>query len=72
VPLLGEQARQDHVGIDSTKVSISHGMPIPHGIDDWRLDFDFDRVFWFVCLENRFVEIRPAMLGWHSPINLSA
>jgi hypothetical protein len=39
--------------------SVSRGMPIPHGIDEWRLDFDFDRVFWFVCLENQFVELRP-------------
>jgi hypothetical protein len=39
--------------------SISRGMPIPHGINEWRWDFDFDRVFWFVCLENQFVEIRP-------------
>ena len=38
--------------------SVSRGMPIPHGIDEWRLDFDFDRVFWFACLENRFVEIQ--------------
>ena len=38
--------------------SVSRGMPIPHGIDEWRLDFDFDRVFWFACLENRWVEIQ--------------
>jgi hypothetical protein len=38
-------------------VSVSRGMPIPHGIDEWRFDFDFDNVFWFDCLENRFVEI---------------
>ncbi len=36
---------------------ISRGMPIPHGIGEWRFDFDFDRVFWFVCLENEFAEI---------------
>jgi hypothetical protein len=40
--------------------SISRGMPIPHGIDEWRFDFDFDRVFWFVCLENEYAEIRRA------------
>ena len=38
--------------------SISRGMPIPHSIDEWRFDFDFDRVFWFVCLGNEFVEIQ--------------
>jgi hypothetical protein len=40
--------------------SISRGMPIPHGINEWRFDFDFERVFWFVCLGNEFVEIRRA------------
>ncbi len=40
--------------------SISRGMPIPHGIGEWRFDFDFDRVFWFVCLGSEFVEIRRA------------
>jgi hypothetical protein len=27
--------------------SISRGMPIPYGIDQWQFNFDFDRVFWF-------------------------
>jgi hypothetical protein len=38
--------------------SISRGMPIPHGIDQWRFEFDFDRVFWFVSLGREFVEIQ--------------
>ena len=38
--------------------SISRSMPIPHGIDQWRFDFDFDKVFWFASIENEFVEIQ--------------
>jgi hypothetical protein len=41
-------------------VSVSRGMSIPHGIEEWRFSFDFDRVFWFTCLENQFVEIQRA------------
>lgn len=37
--------------------SVSRGLPIPHNIDQWRFDSDFDRVFWFVSLGNEFVEI---------------
>lgn len=37
-------------------VSVSRSMPIPHGIEDWKFPFDFDRVFWFACLDG-FVEI---------------
>lgn len=39
-------------------VSISRGMPIPHGIEEWQFPFGFEKVFWFACLENRFVEIQ--------------
>jgi hypothetical protein len=42
--------------------SISRGMPIPHGIEDWDFEFDFDRVFWFVSLGLEFVELRRAGL----------
>jgi len=38
--------------------SVSRGMSIPHGIEEWRFSFAFDRVFWFTCLENQFVEIK--------------
>lgn len=38
--------------------SVSRGMSIPHGIGQWRFDFDFDKVFWFVSLGNEFVEIQ--------------
>lgn len=40
--------------------SVSRGMPIPHGINEWRFEFNFDRVFWFTCLQNQFVEIQRA------------
>lgn len=32
-------------------VSVSRGMEIPHGIDKWRFDFSFDRVFLFTSWE---------------------
>lgn len=43
--------------------SISRGLHIPHGIEKRKFDFDFDRVFWFVSLGGRFVEIRKAERG---------
>jgi hypothetical protein len=39
-------------------VAVSRGMPIPHGVEEWRFSSGFDRIFWFACLENRFVEIQ--------------
>ena len=41
-------------------VTVSRSMPIPYGIDEWKFPFDFDRVFWFTCLENDVVEIQRA------------
>lgn len=43
-----------------TTAAVSRSMPIRHGINEWRFPCDFDRVFWFTCLENRFVEIERA------------
>jgi hypothetical protein len=43
-----------------TTVDVSRSMPIPWGIEQWRFHFGFDRVFWFACLENQFVEIQRA------------
>jgi hypothetical protein len=40
--------------------AVSRGMEIPHGIEQWRFNFDFDRVFWFTTLGNQFVEIQRA------------
>jgi len=39
-------------------IAVSRGMPIPHGIEEWRFSSEFDRIFWFACLENGFVEIQ--------------
>ena len=56
-------AYQENLGLGArvwlllyTTVDVARGMPIPYGIQDWRFRFAFDRVFWFDCLENRFVE----------------
>lgn len=46
-----------------TGVTVARSMPIPHGIEEWRFPFRFDRVFWFVELEGRFVEIHKADLS---------
>jgi hypothetical protein len=40
--------------------SISRGLHIPHGIENRKFNFDFDRVFWFVSLGHKFVEIQNA------------
>ena len=39
-------------------VTVARSMPIPHGIESWRIPFTFDRVFWFASLEGQFAEIR--------------
>ena len=39
-------------------VAVARSMSIPHGMDEWRFSFDFDRVFWFAGLEGEVVEIR--------------
>jgi hypothetical protein len=41
-----------------TGVTVARSMPIPHGIEKWRIPFRFDRVFWFTALEGRFAEIQ--------------
>jgi len=43
-----------------TTAEVPRSMPIPHGIGEWRFHFGFDRVFWFACIENQFVEIQRA------------
>ena len=37
-------------------VSVSRSMPIPAGIENWRFPLEFERVFWFTCLDG-WVEI---------------
>jgi hypothetical protein len=43
-----------------SRVTVSRSVPIPHGIEEWKFPFEFDRVFWFACLENEVVEIQRA------------
>lgn len=39
-------------------VTVARSMPIPPGIETWRIPFQFDRVFWFTSLECQFTEIQ--------------
>jgi hypothetical protein len=41
-----------------SRVTVARSVPIPAGIEEWKFRFDFDRVFWFACLENRVVEFQ--------------
>lgn len=43
-----------------SRVTVSRSVPMPHGIEEWKFPFEFDRVFWFACLENEVVEIQRA------------
>jgi hypothetical protein len=38
--------------------TIAGHVPIPSPINEWRFQFDFERVFWLGCLENEVVEIQ--------------
>lgn len=41
-------------------VTVARSMMIPHGVEEWRFSFRFDRVFWFTALEGQFAEIQRA------------
>jgi len=41
-------------------VTIARSVEMPHGLNEWRFPFEFDRVFWFSFLEREFVEIHRA------------
>jgi len=43
-----------------SRVTVARSVPIPAGIGEWYFPFDFDRVFWFACLENKIVELQGA------------
>jgi hypothetical protein len=43
-----------------TGVTVARSMMIPHGIEEWKFSFRFDRVFWFTALEGQFAEIQRA------------
>jgi hypothetical protein len=38
-------------------VTLARSMMIPHGIEEWKFPFRFDRVFWFTALVGQFAEI---------------
>jgi hypothetical protein len=46
-----------------TVTSVSRSMPIPHGIEDRIFKSEFDRIFWYVCLGDQFVEIRKSEIA---------
>jgi hypothetical protein len=46
-----------------TVTSVSRSMPIPHGIEDRIFKSEFDRIFWYVCLEDQFIEIRKSEIA---------
>lgn len=46
-----------------SRSAVSRDMAIPHGVEKWQFDSDFDRIFWFRYLENRFVEIQRSNAG---------
>lgn len=39
-------------------VTVARSMAIPPCAQEWKFPFSFDRVFWFVSLENQFIEIQ--------------
>ncbi|HZQ96847.1 MAG TPA: hypothetical protein VFA67_17675 [Candidatus Sulfotelmatobacter sp.] len=41
-----------------SRVTVARSVPIPAGTEEWKFPFDFDRVLWFACLENRVVEFQ--------------
>ena|GEM_PF-1686465 len=41
-----------------TRSSVTHYVPIPRQIQEWRFSFNFERVFWLVFEENRIIEIQ--------------
>ena len=43
-----------------SQVTVARSVPIPHRIEEWKFAFDFDRVFWLACLENKVIEIQRA------------
>jgi hypothetical protein len=41
-----------------TNVGVTRHVPVPYGIEQWRVAFDFDKVLWLSIGENRVIEIR--------------
>jgi hypothetical protein len=38
--------------------SVSRSVPMVYAMNDWAFSFEFDRVFWYACIENQVAEIR--------------
>lgn len=41
-----------------TGVGVTRSVPVPHGIEQWKVPFDFDKVLWFVFEEDRVIELQ--------------
>jgi hypothetical protein len=41
-----------------TGVGVTRSVPVPHGIEQWKVPFDFDKVLWFVFEEERVIELQ--------------
>lgn len=41
-----------------TRVNVTRHVPVPHGIEQWKVPFDFDKVLWFFFEENRVIELQ--------------
>ena len=38
--------------------SVSRSVPMVHAMNEWAFSFEFERVFWYACIENQVVEVR--------------
>lgn len=41
-------------------LTVSRGLPVPHGLDKWSVPFDFDRVFFCSLLDAQVIELARA------------
>jgi hypothetical protein len=46
--------------LTAARKTVARSVPIPAGIGDCHFPSDFDRIFWFACLENKVVELQRA------------
>jgi hypothetical protein len=44
-----------------SRPNVSRSVPVPHGIEEWKFQCEFDRVLWFVILGSEVVEIQRAV-----------
>jgi hypothetical protein len=43
-----------------SRPTVARNVPMIPGVEQWRFQFGFDRVFWFCCLMNRVIEVQRA------------